>query len=78
MSIGSPWESGYNERFNRTLRRDVLNAKWFTTTEQAQIVFNHWLRQFNHTWPRQALNTRPPASETLLKKPQISDPETGG
>jgi putative transposase len=23
---GSPWENGYNERFNGTLRREVLNA----------------------------------------------------
>ena len=27
---GSPWENGYNERFNGTLRREVLNAEWFT------------------------------------------------
>ena len=26
---GSPWENGYNERFNGTLRREVLNAEWF-------------------------------------------------
>jgi transposase InsO family protein len=23
---GSPWENGYNERFNGTLRKEVLNA----------------------------------------------------
>jgi putative transposase len=28
---GSPWETGYNERFNRTLRREVLNAEWLHT-----------------------------------------------
>ena len=28
---GSPWENGYNERFNGTLRREVLNGEWFTT-----------------------------------------------
>lgn len=26
---GSPWENGYNERFNGTLRREILNAEWF-------------------------------------------------
>ena len=25
----SRWENGYNERFNGTLRREVLNAEWF-------------------------------------------------
>ena len=64
---GSPWENGYNERFNGTLRHEVLNAEWFTTTKQAQIVINHWLRQYNHIRPHQALNMRPPVPETLIR-----------
>ncbi|WP_422394019.1 hypothetical protein [Pontivivens ytuae] len=39
---------------------------------------NHWLRQYNHTCPHQALNMRPPVPETLLEKAPISDPDTGG
>ena len=31
---GSPWENGYNERFNGTLRNEVLNAEWFHTTNR--------------------------------------------
>lgn len=57
---GSPWENGYNERFNGTLRREVLNAEWFATTKQAQIAVNCWLNQYNHTRPHQVLNMRPP------------------
>ncbi len=71
---GSPWENGYNERFNGTLRREVLNAEWFTTTKQAQIVINGWLKQYNHTRPNQALNMRSPAPETLRE----NGPATGG
>jgi putative transposase len=41
---GSPWEKRYNERFNGTLRREVLNAEWFHTTKQAQVAINAWLR----------------------------------
>ncbi len=37
---GPPWENDYNERFNGTLRRKVLNAEWFATTKQAQTVVN--------------------------------------
>ena len=62
---GSPWENGYNERFNGTLRREVLNAEWFATTKQAQTVINQWLKQYNHIRPHQALNMRPPVPETL-------------
>jgi len=62
---GSPWENGYNERFNGTLRREVLNVEWFSTITQAQIVINTWLKQYNHIRPHQALNMRPPVPETL-------------
>jgi transposase InsO family protein len=64
---GSPWENGYNERFNGALRREVLNAERFATTKQAQIVLNRWLKEYNHTRPHQALNMRPPAPETLIR-----------
>ena len=64
---GSPWENGYNERFNGTLRREVLNAEWFTATKQAQVVINRWLRQYNHIRPHQALNMLPPVPETLIR-----------
>ena len=64
---GSPWENGYNERFNGTLRREVLNGEWFTTINQARTVIGRWLRQYNHIRPHQALNMRPPVPETLLR-----------
>ena len=64
---GSPWENGYNERFNGTLRREILDAEWFVTTKQAQTAINISLKQYNHIRPHQALNMRPPVPETLLK-----------
>ncbi|WP_170529455.1 integrase core domain-containing protein [Ruegeria arenilitoris] len=36
------------------MRREVLNSERFTTTKQAQIVINHWLKQYNYTRPHQA------------------------
>ena len=62
---GSPRENGYNERFNGTLRREVLNAEWFTSIKQAQVVIETWRKQHNHIRPHQALNMRPSAPETL-------------
>ena len=63
---GASWENGYNKRFNGNLRREVLNAEWFTTIKQAQIVINHWLKHYNHFRPHQSLNMRPPVPETLI------------
>ncbi|MGB0575164.1 MAG: integrase core domain-containing protein [Alphaproteobacteria bacterium] len=52
----------------------MLNAEWFTTTKQAQIVINQWLRQYNHIRPEQALNMRPPVPETLIRNgPELGD-----
>ena len=45
IDSGSPWENGYNERFDGTLRCEVLNAEWFAATGQAQIVINKWPHQ---------------------------------
>jgi hypothetical protein len=75
---GSPWENGYDERFNGTLRREVLNAEWFHTTKQAQVAINAWLRQSNQIRPHHALNMKPPVPETLLEKTKISGTETWG
>jgi len=55
---GSPWENGYNERFNGTLRREVLNAERFTSIRQAQVVIETWPQQYNHIRPHQALNMK--------------------
>jgi putative transposase len=60
----SPWENGYNQRFNGTLGTELLNAEWFHTTRQAQVAINVWLRQYIHTRPHQALGMRPPVAET--------------
>ena len=75
---GSPWENEYNERFNGTLRKEVLNAEWFHTTKQAPVAINAWLRQYNQIRPHQALNMRPPVPETLLEKTKISGTEKWG
>lgn len=75
---GSPWENGYNERFNGTLRREVLNAEWFHSIKQAQVAINVWLGEYNHIRPHHALGMRPTAPETLLEKPNIIGTEIGG
>lgn len=72
IAPGSPWENGYNERFNGTLRREVLNAEWFHTLRQAQSAINVWLRQSNTIRPHHALGMRPPVPETLLENCSIT------
>jgi hypothetical protein len=72
---GSPWENGYNERLNGSLRQQALNAERFMSTRQA--VMNHWLRQYNHVSPHHALGVRPLVPETFLVIHQITGADKG-
>ena len=67
IAPGSSWENGYNERFNGALRREVLNAEWFATIDQAKTIIGKWFRQYNTIRPHQALNMRTPVPETLAE-----------
>ena len=62
---GSPWENGYNERFNGTLRHEVLNPKVFYSLAEAQSVMPQWIHQYHHIRPNQSLDNRPPVPETI-------------
>jgi putative transposase len=48
---GSPLENGYNERFNVTIRRELLDTEWFVTTRQAQTAINLWLTGYDRIRP---------------------------
>jgi transposase InsO family protein len=75
---GSPWENGYDERSNGTLRREILNAEWFATTRQAQTAINQKPRPYNHVWPYHALGMRPPIPKPILVNHQITGTDRGG
>ena len=58
---GSPWEKGYCESFNGTLRDECLNGEIFYSLKEAQIVIEGWRVQYNTVRPHSALDYRPPA-----------------
>ena len=55
----TPWENGCEDRFNGTLRREIVNAEWFHSIKQAQVAIDVWLRDYNHIRPHHALGLRP-------------------
>jgi putative transposase len=61
----SPWENGFIESFNGTLRDDLLNGEIFYTLKEAQILIGQWRREYNHLRPNGSLGQRPPAPETI-------------
>jgi putative transposase len=62
---GSPWENGYVESFNGKLRDELLNGEVFYTLKEAQILIEHWRKQYDHIRPHSSLGGRPPAPEMI-------------
>ena len=65
---GSPWENGYIESFNGKLRDELLNGEVFDTITEAQVITEHWRKQYNKIRPHSSLGYRPPAPETFYPR----------
>ena len=59
---GSPWENGYVESFNGTLRDELLDREIFYTLTETRILIERWRRQYNDIRPHSALGYRPPGA----------------
>jgi len=62
---GSPWENGYNESFNGTLRYELLDMEWFDTLLEAKVLIERWRVEYNTVRPHSSLGYRPPAPEAI-------------
>ena len=56
-----PQSRGKNERFNRTLKREVMSMRCFRHLGEAQRAFDAWLPIYNNERPHQALGMAVPA-----------------
>ena len=66
ITPGSPWENGYNESFNGTLRDQLLNGEIFYTLHEAKVLLERWRWHYNHVRPHSSLGYKPPAPEATL------------
>lgn len=64
ITPGSPWENGYNEIFNGSLRDELLNGEIFYSLAEARVLIEAWRRHYNTVRPHSSLGYRPPAPET--------------
>ncbi len=58
---GNPWENGFIESFNGTLRDECLNEELFWSRAEAQVVVDWWRRVYNTERPHRALHFQTPA-----------------
>lgn len=46
IAPGSPWENGYNESFNGSLRDELLNGEIFYSLAEAKVLIEAWRRHY--------------------------------
>ena len=57
---GKPTQNAYIERFNRTFRREVLDAHLFSSLSEVREIVHEWMIAYNEERLHQALGNVPP------------------
>lgn len=57
---GSPWQNGFAESFNGTLRHQLLDRELFTSMRHVQVRCNWFKNYYNESRPHSALCGLPP------------------
>ena len=58
---GKPTQNAYIERFNGSMRRELLNAYIFRTLDEVREKAEEWMFDYNNHRPHEALNNKTPA-----------------
>jgi len=70
ITPGSPWENGFNERFNGSLRDELLNGEIFYTLTEAKALIENWRCHYNGVRPHSSLNYKPPSPRVIASAPK--------
>lgn len=68
ITPGSPWENGFNERFNGILRNELLNGEIFYSLKEAKVLIENYRREYNEIRPHQSLKFRPPIPSVQVQQ----------
>lgn len=66
---GKPTQNAYVERFNGSLRRELLNAFVFRTLDEVREKVAQWQYDYNHHRPHRSLGYRAPVELLTTPKP---------
>jgi putative transposase len=63
---GNPQQNAYVERFNRTVRYDLINQDIFNDIEEVQEKSTKWLWHYNNEHPNMALGGITPMQKLII------------
>jgi transposase InsO family protein len=56
-----PQTNGKDERLHRTVRREVVQGRWFASIDEVDLTLTRWREVYNHERPHEALGLAVPA-----------------
>ena len=69
---GKPTQNAYIERFNRSLRTEVLDRYVFTSLNEVRRMTEDWRHRYNHHRPHRSLGGLPPIQYAMAQSPTSS------
>lgn len=57
---GTPQQNAFVERFNGTMRDEVLNGESFHSVLEARVIIEAWVTEYNELRPHRGLGMKPP------------------
>jgi transposase InsO family protein len=67
---GAPWQNGYVESFNATLRDELLDRELFSTLLEAEVLSEQYRRRYNEYRPHSSLDYQTPAEYATATRKQ--------
>jgi putative transposase len=74
----SPTQNCYIERFNGSMRRELLNGEMFPTVLEAKVVIDEWLLLYNTRRPHRGLGGKTPAAYAKMCQSHLDNDTCGG
>lgn len=62
VAKASPQQNGFVERFNGSMRDELLNRETFHSLTEARVLIGNWVEHYNTERPHSGLNMRTPAA----------------
>jgi putative transposase len=78
IAKASPTQNCYIERFNGSMRRELLNGEMFHSVLEAKVVIDDWLVLYNTRRPHRSLAGKTPAAYAKMCRSHLDDDSCGG
>ena len=57
---GKPTDNAFIESFNASVRKELLNTRWFANLQEARRAARSWRREYNEDRPHRSLSNKTP------------------